>query len=77
MFDIMQIKTKFMRGMLSKLIGLAIKTKFGYKVKVDLEDIDIRINEENAHIHVNGSVDMRVDDLKKFASVISEDDEDR
>lgn len=75
MFDIMQIKTKFMRGMLSKLIGMAIKTKFGCKVKVDLEDIDIRINEENAHIHVSGGIDMKIDDLKKFTKVISEDEE--
>ena len=75
MFDIMQIKTSFMRGMLSKLISLAIKTKFGYKIKVDLEDIDIKIDEENAHIHVNGSVDMKVDDLKKFTKVIISEDE--
>lgn len=76
MFDIMQIKTNFMRGMLSKLIGMAIKAKFGYKIKIDLEDIDIKIDEENAHIHVNGSVDMKVDDLKKFTKVIISEDEE-
>ena len=75
MFDLMQIKTKFMRGMLSKLIGLAIKTKFGYKVKVDLEDIDVRIDEENAHVHVSGNVDMKVNDLKKFLSIANEDED--
>lgn len=74
MFDIMQIKTKFMRGMIAKLIGIAIKNKLGYKIKVQFDDIDIRIDDEIAHVHVNGGFDMKVDDLKKFTKFIDEED---
>ena len=74
MFDIMQIKTKFMRGMIAKLIGIAIKNKFDCKIKVQLDDIDIRIDDEIAHVHVNGGFDMKVDDLKKFTKFIDEED---
>lgn len=74
MFDIMQIKTKFMRSVISKLIGMMIKKKLGYKVKVQLDDIDIRIDEEIAHVHLNGGIVMRVDDLKKFAKFIDEEE---
>lgn len=74
MFDIMQIKTRFMRSVIAKLIGIAIKNKLGYKVKVQLDDIDIRIDEEIAHVHVNGGFDMKVDDLKKFAKFIDEEE---
>lgn len=74
MFDIMQIKTKFMRGMIAKLIGIAIKNKLGCKIKVQLDDIDIRIDDEIAHVHVNGGFDMKVDDLKKFTKFIDEED---
>lgn len=74
MFDIMQIKTKFMRSVISKLIEIAIKNKFGYKVKVQFDEIDIRIDNEIAHVHVNGGFDMKVDDLKKFTKFIDEED---
>lgn len=74
MFDIMQIKTRFMRSVIAKLIGIAIKNKLGYKIKVQLDDIDIRIDEEIAHVHVNGGFDMKVDDLKKFAKFINEEE---
>ena len=74
MFDIMQIKTRFMRSVIAKLIGITIKNKLGYKVKVQLDDIDIRIDEEIAHVHVNGGFDMKVDDLKKFAKFIDEEE---
>lgn len=74
MFDIMQIKTKFMRSVISKLIGIAIKNKLGYKIKVQLDEIDIRIDNEIAHVHVNGGFDMKVDDLKKFTKFIDEED---
>lgn len=74
MFDIMQIKTRFMRSVIAKLIGIAIKNKLSYKVKVQLDDIDIRIDEEIAHVHVNGGFDMKVDDLKKFAKFIDEEE---
>lgn len=74
MFDIMQIKTKFMRNVISKLIGIAIKNKLGYKVKVQLDEIDIRVDDEIAHVHVNGGFDMKVDDLKKFTKFIEEEE---
>ena len=74
MFDIMQIKTKFMRSVISKLIGIAIKNKLGYKVKVQLDEIDIRIDNEIAHVRVNGGFDMKVDDLKKFTKFIEEEE---
>ena len=74
MFDIMQIKTKFMRSVISKLIGIAIKNKLGYKVKVQLDEIDIRIDNEIAHVHVNGGFDIKVDDLKKFTKFIEEEE---
>ena len=74
MFDIMQIKTIFMRSVISKLIGIAIKNKLGYKVKVQLDEIDIRIDNEIAHVHVNGGFDIKVDDLKKFTKFIEEEE---
>lgn len=74
MFDIMQIKTKFMRSVISKLIEIAIKNKLGYKVKIQFDEIDIRIDNEIAHVHVNGGFDMKVDDLKKFTKFIEEEE---
>ena len=58
MFDIMSIKSKFMRGVISKLLSMAIKSKTGYKVNLDLEDLDIKIDDETAHLHISGNVDI-------------------
>lgn len=73
MFDIMSIKSKFMRGVVSKLLSMAIKSKTGYKVNIDLEDLDIKIDDETAHLHISGNVDINVNDLKTFMKVINEE----
>lgn len=70
--DIMQIKSNFMRGLISKFIASAIYKKLGYKVKIDLEDIDVKVDEETAHIHINADVDMSVNELKKFTRLIDD-----
>ena len=72
--DIMKIKTKFMRGIIAKLISMTVYKKFGYKIDVNLEDIDIQIDEANAHVHINADVDMKVDDLKTFTKFIESED---
>lgn len=72
--DIMKIKTKFMRGIVAKLISMTVHKKFGYKIDVNLEDIDIQIDDVNAHVHINVDVDMKVDDLKTFTKFIESED---
>lgn len=64
--DILKIKTNFMRSILSKVVASMIYKKFGYKVKIKLNEIDVAVTNGNAHIKLNVEGDMNVDELKRL-----------
>ena len=74
--DVLRIKTRFMRTVLSKVIEKLIRKKTGYKVKIQLNEVDVNITDNNAHIRLNVEGDMNVDELKKFTKLIGIDDGD-
>lgn len=74
--DVLKIKTKFMRNVLSKIIETLIQKKTGYKVKIQLNDIDVAITDDNAHISLNVEADMNVNELKKITKIIGTEDRD-
>ena len=74
--DILKIKTKFIQNILSKIIETLIQKKTGYKIKIQLKDIDMTITEDNAHISLNAEADMSINELKKVAKIIESKDLD-
>lgn len=74
--DILKIKTKFMQNILSKIIETLIQNKTGYKIKIQLKDIDMTITEDNAHISLNAEADMSINELKKVTKIIESKDLD-
>lgn len=74
--DILKIKTKFMQNILSKIIETLIQKKTGYKIKIQLKDIDMTITEDNAHISLNAEADMNINELKKVTKIIEDKDWD-
>ena len=54
-----KLSTKFMRGMVSKLISKAIYKKLGYKVDIQLNDINVEFIDGETSIHAD--VDLRLD----------------
>lgn len=67
--DEMKIKlsTKFMRGIVSKMITKAIHKKYGYKVTVNLNDLDVSFMDGETNLHANVDVKM---DRKEFMNLI-------
>ena len=74
--DILKIKTKFIQNILSKIIETLIQKKTGYKIKIQLKDIDMTITEDNAHISLNAEADMSINELKKVTKIIEAKDWD-
>lgn len=74
--DILKIKTKFIQNILSKIIETLIQKKTGYKIKIQLKDIDMTITENNAHISLNAEADMSINELKKVTKIIESKDWD-
>lgn len=68
--DELKIKTKLMRGMLAKVLEMLIRNKTGYKVKIRLNDIDVTITEDVAHVHLDVDGDVNANDLKKFSRIV-------
>lgn len=72
--DEVRIKTKLMKNILSRLISTLIRKKTGYKVKVQLNDIDVVINDSTAHIHLDVEGDINIDEFKKISQIIGLED---
>ena len=63
----LKLSTKFMRGMVSKLIAKALYKKLGYKVDIQLNDINVEFIDGETSIHAD--VDLRLD-KEEFTKLI-------
>lgn len=69
----LKLSTKFMRGMLAKLLSRWIKKKLGYKVNLYFSEIQFDMVDGQTHIHVNLDADMDSEEFKKLMKNIDED----
>lgn len=69
MLDELKVKlsTRFMRNIVSKLIAKAIYKKTGYKVNVQLKELDISVNDGETKINTNVEVNI---DSNEFMKII-------
>lgn len=72
MFDHVNIRTKFMRGLVAKAISMLIASKTGYKVKINLDEINMVMDGDDANIHICGDVTMNIKELKKVETMLEE-----
>lgn len=70
--DKMNIKlsSRFMKGIAQRLISKMIYDKFGYKVKIQLDDLDIKSIDGETDIHVNVNLKVNSDEFRKIMSDI-------
>lgn len=67
------LTTKFMRGIVAKLVARSIYKKYGYKVDVQIDDLDISILDGDTDIHANVEVKMNSTEFMKLMKSIGED----
>ena len=67
--DEMKVKlsTKFMRNMVAKLISRAIYKKTGYKIDIQLNDLDVSII--NGETSIKTNVEVKVDS-QEFMNIL-------
>ena len=63
----LKLSTRFMRGLVSKLIAKLIYKKFGCKVDIQLNDLDVSVIDGETSIKTNVEVKM---DSKEFMNVM-------
>lgn len=70
MFDEMKIGTTFMRGVLSKIMGSALKRKLGCNAAVQLNDLHAKVADGKAHVHLDIDAEMNQEELTKLLVAI-------
>ena len=63
----LKLTTRFMRGIASKLLSRMVYKKFGYKVDIQLNDLDIDII--NGETTINTNVEVKLDS-KEFTKIM-------
>ena len=68
MFDELRMRlgSSFMKGIVSKLIARSIYKKYGYKVTVRLDDLDIWSIDGDTSIKVNAELKMNSKEFKQL-----------
>lgn len=66
--DEMKIKltTRFMKGVISKIIKRSIYKKYGCNVDIHINEIDLKNDEEKIHLHIDVDSEMSNVDFAKF-----------
>lgn len=61
-----KLGSSFMRGIVSKLIAKSIYKKYGYKVNVRLDDLDIWSIDCDTNIKINAEIKMNSEEFRKM-----------
>ena len=61
--DEMKIGSKFTTGILSKLIAMLIRKKFGYDVELKLNEVNATVIDGKTHVHLDVDAELEKDDM--------------
>lgn len=69
----LRLSTKFMRNIASKLIAKLIYKKYGYKVNVRLNDLDVSVIDGETSINTNVEIKINSSEFMKIMKDIGMD----
>ena len=74
--DVMKLKlsTKFMRSIVAKLLMKFVQKKLGYKVNINLHELDVQVIDGETKILTSVEVNLSNDEFKKIMTNLAEDD---
>lgn len=68
----LNLSSKLMRGIVTKLISKAVYRKTGYKIGIELNNINVEVINGRAHIHINADAEIDNDELMKIVRTIKD-----
>lgn len=68
-----KLRTKFMKKIVSKLLTKAIQAKLGYKINIQIKDLDAELN--NGEITLNANLEAKMDE-HEFIKILKMEDLD-
>lgn len=75
MMDLLKIKlsTKFMKGLVAKTISKRIYKQFGYKIDIQLNDVQIDVVDGDVQIHLDVDGKMNKTEFSRIMERIDEE----
>lgn len=68
----LNLSSKLMRGIVTKIISKAVYKKTGYKIGIEVNNINVEVINGKAHIHVNADAEIDNDELMKIVRTIKD-----
>ena len=68
--DEMKIGSKFTTGIISKLVSMVIRKKFGYDVQIDINEVIATVNDGKTHVHLDVDAKLTKEELNKILASI-------
>ena len=68
-----KLSTKIMRSMVAKLISKALFNKTGYKVDIQLNEIELKTYDGKVHLHMNVNAESESDEFLQIIKSIGLD----
>ena len=68
-----KLKTKFMKKIISKLLTKVIHAKVGYKININISDLEAELN--NGEITLNVNLEAKMDE-HEFVKILKSEDLD-
>ena len=69
----LKLSTKYMKGLVAKIISRKMSKKFGYKVDIQLNDVQIDVIDGEVKIHIDADGKMNKTEFNKLIKEISKD----
>ena len=69
----LKLSTKFMRGLIAKIISKLIQKKLGYKVNILINEITLRSDGEKIYIHTNVDGETTKEEFTKLIKQVGLD----
>ena len=67
----LKLSTRFMRGIVAKLVSKAISKKMGYDIDILINEIEAKMEDGNVNFHADVDVKVSEDEFKKIMKSIS------
>jgi hypothetical protein len=68
--DEMKIGSKFTTGIISKLVSMVIRKKFGYDIQLKLNEVTATVNDGKTHVHLDVDAELTKEELNKILASI-------
>lgn len=69
----LKLSTKFMKGMVAKIVSRKVYKKLGYKIDIQLNDIQVDMVDGDIKLHINADGKMNKTEFDRLMKTISED----